>query len=175
MSADSDFHSKSPMRVEQLLHHQLSETIIGAAMKVLNILKPGLDEKAYENAMVVELTNRGCRVQQQMRFDVRYEGVLVYTLVPDLIVNETVIGGPEGVRNLHANPHGSNDRLSRNNGPSARPIIKLQIFRPALATRRSRNVCHQQLVICLSIDSHPRHSAKSAVSSSDRCYHAMTI
>ena len=83
------------MRVEQLLHHQLSETIIGAAMKVLNILKPGLDEKAYENAMVVELTNRGYRVQQQMRFDVRYEGVLVDTLVPDLVVNETVIVDPK--------------------------------------------------------------------------------
>jgi GxxExxY protein len=83
------------MPAENLIHRHLSETIIGAAMKVLNTLKPGLDEKAYENAMVVELTNRGCRVQQQRRFDVRYEGVLVDTLVPDLIVNETVVVDPK--------------------------------------------------------------------------------
>jgi len=31
-----------------LIHEKLSEEIIGAAMEVLNILKPGLDEKLYE-------------------------------------------------------------------------------------------------------------------------------
>ena len=31
-----------------LIHAELSETIIGAAMRVLNTLKPGLDEKLYE-------------------------------------------------------------------------------------------------------------------------------
>jgi GxxExxY protein len=35
---------------------QLTEIIIGAAMKVLNTLKPGLDEKLYERALVIELT-----------------------------------------------------------------------------------------------------------------------
>jgi GxxExxY protein len=43
------------MNAGKLLHASLSEAIIGAAMKVLNTLKPGLDEKAYENALAVEL------------------------------------------------------------------------------------------------------------------------
>ena len=34
-----------------LIHAELSHQIIGAAMDVLNALKPGLDEKLYENAM----------------------------------------------------------------------------------------------------------------------------
>ena len=34
-----------------MLHAELSHSIVGAAMKVLNTLKPGLDEKAYENAL----------------------------------------------------------------------------------------------------------------------------
>ena len=83
------------MSAEKLIHQQLSEAIIGAAMKVLTTLKPGLDEKAYENALVVELTNRGYQVQQQKRYEVRYEGVLVDTLVPDLLVNEIVIVDPK--------------------------------------------------------------------------------
>ena len=37
-----------------LIHEKLSEDIIGVAMTVLNELKPGLDEKLYENAMVIE-------------------------------------------------------------------------------------------------------------------------
>ena len=33
-----------------LIHEALSEDILGAAMAVLNELKPGLDEKLYGNA-----------------------------------------------------------------------------------------------------------------------------
>lgn len=64
-------------------------------MKVLNTLKPGLDEKAYENALVIELRKRGHQVDQQKRFDVIYEGVVVDTLVPDLIVDRAVIADPK--------------------------------------------------------------------------------
>ena len=38
---------------EKLLHQELTGQIIGAAMTVLNELKPGLDEKLYENALVM--------------------------------------------------------------------------------------------------------------------------
>ena len=34
-------------------HEKLTGEILGAAMAVLNELKPGLDERLYENALVV--------------------------------------------------------------------------------------------------------------------------
>jgi GxxExxY protein len=74
-----------------LVHAELSETIIGAAMTVLNELKPGLEEKLYENALVIELRHLGLRVEQQRRFPVYYRGQLVGTLVPDLLVENKVI------------------------------------------------------------------------------------
>src|SRR5437867_215740 len=40
-------------------HEDITRDIIGAAMAVLNELKPGLDEKLYENALVIELVARG--------------------------------------------------------------------------------------------------------------------
>ena len=43
------------MNTDGLLHKELSHAIVGAAMKLLNTLKPGLDEKAYENALAIEL------------------------------------------------------------------------------------------------------------------------
>ena len=85
------------MITDKVIHRELSESIIGAAMRVLNTLKPGLSEKAYENALVIELTKRGHKVQQQRRFDVLYEGILVDTLVPDLIVDDAVIADPKVV------------------------------------------------------------------------------
>lgn len=57
-----------------LLHQEITESIIGAAMTVLNTLKPGLDEKLYERALVIELTKRGHKVDQQKPFTVRRLG-----------------------------------------------------------------------------------------------------
>lgn len=66
-------------------------------MKVLNELKPGLDEKIYEKALAIELIARGHRVDQQRRFEVFYREHLVGTLVPDLIVDDLVIADPKVV------------------------------------------------------------------------------
>jgi GxxExxY protein len=66
-------------------------------MTVLNALKPGLDEKLYENALVIELKERGHKVNQQMVFKVEYKGHVIGTLIPDLIVDDMVIADPKVV------------------------------------------------------------------------------
>lgn len=85
------------MGTDEYLHKELTEDIIGAAMTVLNTLRPGLKEKAYENALVIELRKRGHIVDQQRAFDVLYEDILVDTLIPDLIVDGKVIVDPKCV------------------------------------------------------------------------------
>ena len=81
----------------ELIHRELSEAVIGAAMTVLNTLRPGLDEKLYENALVIELQKRGYAVEQQRQFPVYYDHQLIGTLIPDLIVEERVIIDPKVV------------------------------------------------------------------------------
>lgn len=85
------------MGTDEYIHKELSEHIIGAAMAVLNKLRPGLKEKAYENTLVIELRKRGHHIEQQRVFDVLYDGILVDTLVPDLIVDGKVIVDPKCV------------------------------------------------------------------------------
>jgi len=80
-----------------MIHEQLSGEIIGAAMEVLNQLKPGLDEKLYERAMVIELEHRGHVVSVQSSFPVSYRGELIGNLIPDLIVDDGVIVDPKVV------------------------------------------------------------------------------
>jgi GxxExxY protein len=63
----------------------------------LNELKPGLDEKLYENALVIELRERGHEVNQQRQFQVKYKGYEIGTLIPDLVVDELVIVDPKVV------------------------------------------------------------------------------
>ena len=80
-----------------MIHEDLSGKIIGAAMEVLNGLKPGLDEKLYERAMIIELKHRGHSISVQSLFPVSYRGELIGTLVPDLIVDDAVIVDPKVV------------------------------------------------------------------------------
>src|SRR6185503_17434485 len=80
-----------------MLHEEITQDIIGAAIAVLNELKPGLDEKLYENALVIELVARGHTIDQQREYPVHYRGHFIGKLVPDLIVAEAVIVDPKVV------------------------------------------------------------------------------
>jgi GxxExxY protein len=82
---------------QDLIHKDLSEAIIGAAMAVLNALKPGLDEKLYERALIIELQKRGHKIETQKPFLVYYDSQLIGKLVPDLIVDDLVIADPKVV------------------------------------------------------------------------------
>jgi GxxExxY protein len=80
-----------------MLHKEITEDIIGAAMAVLNELKPGLDEKLYENALIIELQARGHSIEQQREYPVHYRGHFIGKLIPDLIVDGKVIADPKVV------------------------------------------------------------------------------
>jgi GxxExxY protein len=69
----------------------LTERIIGAAMKVHNVLGAGFLEKVYENALVHELRKMGLKVEQQKRIPVFYDGICAGDYVADLIVGDKVL------------------------------------------------------------------------------------
>ena len=66
-------------------------------MEVLNELRPGLDEKLYERALGIELTNAGHVVSVQCSFPVFYHRELIGNLIPDLIIDDAVIVDPKVV------------------------------------------------------------------------------
>ena len=69
----------------------VTERIIGCAIKVSNTLGVGFLEKVYENALVVEPARAGLKVEQQKPIQVSYEGVIVGEFGADIIVNGSVI------------------------------------------------------------------------------------
>ena len=68
-----------------------TRAIIGCAFEVLNELGHGLNEKCYENALVVEFRLRGISFRQQRQFEVPYKNERVGLFVPDLIAYDQVI------------------------------------------------------------------------------------
>jgi GxxExxY protein len=76
----------------KLLHEELTERIIGAAIEVHRALGPGLLESAYEECLCRELDLRELAFQRQVPLPVEYKGVKLdcgYRL--DLIVQEAVV------------------------------------------------------------------------------------
>ena len=69
----------------------LTQIVIGAAMKVINVLRPGLDEKLYERALIIELAKHNLRCEKQKQYDVFYDNELIGTLIPDLIIDGRLI------------------------------------------------------------------------------------
>ena len=74
-----------------MLHEEITSQIIKAFYKVNNVLGFGFLEKVYENAMKLELTKMGLKVERQKNILVHYENVEVGNYFADLIVNDVVI------------------------------------------------------------------------------------
>jgi GxxExxY protein len=76
----------------KLLHSDLTEQIIGAAIEVHRVLGPGLLESAYEECLCRELSLRELPFKRQVSLPVEYKGVKLdcgYRI--DLVVSDAVI------------------------------------------------------------------------------------
>jgi GxxExxY protein len=71
--------------------------IIGSAMRVHNALGPGLREKPYENALVLDLRRYGFTVEPQKPYPIRYLGEIVGDCIPDMCVNGKVLDDAKSI------------------------------------------------------------------------------
>jgi GxxExxY protein len=70
---------------------QLTYAINGAVFEVSRILGPGFLEKVYENALLVELRQKGIKAQGQASIRVTYKDTLVGDYIADVLVDDQVI------------------------------------------------------------------------------------
>ncbi len=70
---------------------ELTETIIGCAMRVHSALGPGFLESVYQRALEHELLKTGLQVECQKPVLVHYDGVIVGDFTADLIVEGKVM------------------------------------------------------------------------------------
>jgi len=83
-----------------LEHEDLSGRIIGAAIEVHRALGPGFLERIYEEALVIELRERGIGHQRQLPVSVRYAGRGVGHHELDLFVEGQIVVELKAVKSL---------------------------------------------------------------------------
>ncbi len=81
-------------------HAELTEMIIGCAMKVHNTLGAGFLESVYQNALVYELRKAGLSVECEARIQVRYEDIVVGDFFADLLVEHQVMVENKAVQSI---------------------------------------------------------------------------
>ena len=74
-----------------LLHKDLTDQILKTFYDVYNELGYGFLEKVYQNALYLELKNRGFYVEAQKQIKVYYKNAQVGEYYADLLVNVLVI------------------------------------------------------------------------------------
>jgi GxxExxY protein len=90
---------------EKIIENEISQIIIGCAIKVHTALGPGLLESAYEECLYYELVKEGLKVEKQKALPLIYEEIKLevgYRL--DLIVEDKVIveiKACEGLNDVH--------------------------------------------------------------------------
>lgn len=75
----------------QMLHSELTESILGCCFDVMNELGAGFLESVYKNALTIAMKDKGLSVQVEKRFEVIFRGQKIGVYVADLIINERVI------------------------------------------------------------------------------------
>ncbi len=75
----------------EIIEKDLSFKIVEAAIEVHRQLGPGYAENLYEEALKIELRQRGYRVEQQKKIEVKYKNQAIGLHVLDIVVADRVI------------------------------------------------------------------------------------
>ena len=74
-----------------LLHEEITDIVIKSFYTVYNKLGYGFLERVYENALLLELRQRGLNCSKQIPIEVYYESVSVGSYFADILVEDKVI------------------------------------------------------------------------------------
>jgi GxxExxY protein len=80
--------------------NELTYKINGAIFEVNKVLGAGFLEKVYENALVIEMRERGMKADSQVPIQIKYKGQVVGEYYADVVVEDKVIIELKAVESL---------------------------------------------------------------------------
>src|SRR6056297_1442624 len=86
-------------------HNELTEKIIGCAMKVHNQLGPGFLESVYEKALTHELQKHNLQVECQVPLKVYYDDIVVGEFYADMYIQDSILVENKAVQSITRHHH----------------------------------------------------------------------
>ncbi|HKC35197.1 MAG TPA: GxxExxY protein [Chitinophagaceae bacterium] len=88
------------MAIQDLKYHELTEKIIGCAMKVHRHFGLGFPEIVYKRALIIELEKIGLNFKQEIEKDIIYDDQPIYKRRLDLIVEDVALVELKAIREV---------------------------------------------------------------------------
>jgi GxxExxY protein len=117
-----------------IIYSGLSYEVMGAIFEVHKELGPGFLESVYEKALLLELTNRGMKVDVGKVFNLTYKGKKVGTHRLDLIVEDKIVAELKTVERFA--PHHTAQLLSYLKASGHRLGILVNFSKAKVESRR---------------------------------------
>jgi GxxExxY protein len=77
--------------VQDLQHNEITQKIIGCAMKVQGKMKNGYVEAVYQKCLAIKLQKASLNFQQEVDVPIHYDGIVVGRRRVDFIVEKNII------------------------------------------------------------------------------------
>ena len=74
-----------------MLHQDITDRILAAAVAIHKAIGPGLAEQSYQAAMAIEMTDQGLTFIREPSIAVTYKGKIVGHHRPDFVVENAVV------------------------------------------------------------------------------------
>lgn len=79
------------MSAEHLPYHDITEKVIGVAMKVHNHFGCGFIERVYQQAMEIEFQKIGMKVETEVCKRINYDGIFISLRRLDMVIDDKVL------------------------------------------------------------------------------------
>ena len=83
-----------------MVYSEITEKIIGCAMKVHLYFGPGFPEIVYKRALMIELEKVGLSIKQEVERNIIYDGKIIHKRRLDLIVESIVLLELKAIKEL---------------------------------------------------------------------------
>ena len=138
------------MHTDEAGTNEVSERVIGRALRMVNALGAGFLEKVYENALAHELRKAGLAVVQQRGIVVRYDGVVVGEYAVDLLVGEGD-GGIEGGSGADRGACSAMHQLPQGDRFAGLPAVQFRQAASGNPAIQARNLKRHDASVCICV------------------------
>jgi GxxExxY protein len=91
---------KDPIPAHSVINDDLTEKVIGCAIKLHRVLGPGFLENIYHQALAHELAKAGVPYVNEARMQVKYDGIILGDYIADFLIDRRVVVEIKAVETL---------------------------------------------------------------------------
>ncbi len=106
----------------------MEDLLIDCISKIVSTIGVGHLESIYHQAMIVELKKKSIQFESEKTLPVMYDGILIGTARPDIIINDSVIVEMKTITTIGKKEHNQANKYMRLTGIKEAYIVNVNCY-----------------------------------------------